>query len=161
MKIFLDMDQVLVDFYAGTKAILGYDWETKTGDPIEEAGRNKQIVGPTFWQELPPMPDYMELWEFVRPYDPYILSATPCWKDPYVYVGKRAWIQRYLQIPQERIHIVNRTDKHIFAYHGEEQNLLIDDRKDNVEHFIQAGGLGILHIDAVSTVSQLKNILNR
>jgi hypothetical protein len=161
MKIFLDMDQVLVDFYGGTKAVLGYDWETKTGDPIGEAGRNKQIVGPTFWQNLPPMPDYLHLIEFVRVYDPYILSATPCWEDPYVYIGKRAWIQQYVGIPQERVHIVHKSEKKNFAVHGNIPNLLIDDREDNVQHFIEAGGHGILHTSANNTIRELKIILNR
>src|SRR6478736_9987413 len=107
MKIFVDMDQVLVDFVSGTEKLLGFEFESVNGDPFAVEERTKKVVFPSFWQELPPMPDYLDLWNFVSPFDPYILSAYPSWKDPYVFMGKRAWLRSYLRIPEDRVHIVH------------------------------------------------------
>jgi hypothetical protein len=38
---------------------------------------------------------------------------------------------------------------------------LIDDRKDNIEAWEQAGGIGILHTDADNTINQLNKLKGR
>jgi hypothetical protein len=37
--------------------------------------------------------------------------------------------------------------------------LLIDDAKENITQFIEAGGHGILHTDAVDTIKQLEEYI--
>ena len=49
--------------------------------------------------------------------------------------------------------VSRKKDKQTYA---SKNMLLIDDAKENVEQFRQAGGHAILHIDAVDTIEQLK-----
>ncbi len=158
MKIYVDLDQVLVDFYAGAEKLLGYDFNSVIGTP-KEAERNR-ILGttPLFWEMLPPMPDYRVLWDYLLPLQPHVLSASPNWRDDYVHYGKRKWLVRYLGISGDRIHIVERKDKALYAQSQGQQNLLIDDHPGNIERFIERGGIGILHNDAHSTIAQLQNL---
>ena len=73
-KIYCDMDGVLADFESGYEELTGIDLrgEFQKGDdfwdPISEKG-----VG--FWAGLKWMPDGQELWDYLKPYKPDLLSA--------------------------------------------------------------------------------------
>ena len=38
------------------------------------------------------------------------------------------------------------------------QSILIDDRKDNIDRWKEAGGIGIYHTSAADTIQQLKKL---
>ncbi len=154
MKIYVDMDMVLVNFVEGVNRLgfpLGH--EEKPNDGLNVWMNQNLHRYPQFWEDLPPMNDYRLLWEHLAPHDPYILSAYPKWNDPYVHEGKRKWVARHLQMDLSRVHIVARKEKAKFA--GID-SVLIDDREKNIREFIDAGGIGILHYDAHSTLEQLR-----
>ena len=73
-KIYCDMDGVLADFESGYEELTGVDLkgEFKKGDdfwdPIKVAG-----VG--FWAGLKWMPDGQKLWDYLKPFNPVLLSA--------------------------------------------------------------------------------------
>jgi hypothetical protein len=45
------------------------------------------------------------------------------------------------------------------AEYAKPDTILIDDTPDVIESFVEAGGVGILHKDAVKTIEKLKQLL--
>lgn len=154
--LFMDLDGVLSDFYKGCEILLGAPFHHYEKEEFSRNERNK-ILGEhePFWETLPPMPDYLKLWEFVRPLDPHILTAVPSWDDEYARIGKVKWVQKHLSVPLYRIHVVHRKEKQLYAVTGGVRNVLVDDSKLNVREFNEAGGLGIFHENVSETILQL------
>jgi hypothetical protein len=63
-----------------------------------------------------------------------------------------------LGLPSYRINLVKRREKQNFAQVNGEPAVLIDDYVKNVNQFKARGGIGILHISAASSISQLKSL---
>jgi len=81
------MDGVLVDFEKGYKDLTGYYTKSHTDsntfwEPID-------AEGPSFWANLPWMPDGQELWRYIKKYKPSILSSPS--RSQTSRVGKDAW----------------------------------------------------------------------
>jgi hypothetical protein len=157
--IFSDSDGVICDFAAGAQAILGRPFN-QGGISRGADGAQLNAVG-HFWETLPPMADLHTYWDFIKKYDPHILTAVPSspwhfeWQD--VDRGKRKWYMLNLPtIPQRNIHIVKREHKRDFARDAKVRNILIDDHQNNIKEFEAAGGIGIWHVSAKSTIIQLK-----
>ena len=104
------------------------------------------------------MPDAMQLWNFINKYNPHILTAYASW-DPRSKEGKLIWIKKHLKnIPNENFHAVERVEKKEYARDGLKKNILIDDYLKNITEFENAGGIGIHHISAETTISKLKKL---
>ena len=95
-QIFCDMDGVLTDFdKAYTKASNGIP-PTKFRNTY---GRDKfwAVINPlvdTFWSQLEWMPGGKQLWKYIKPHYPIILSAFPKVDNrKLVVVGKKKWLQ--------------------------------------------------------------------
>lgn len=158
--IYSDSDGVLADFGAAAQRVLGQPWQNAGNRAAQGDQLNKT---PEFWETIPPMHDFRALWGFIEKYHPHILTAVPSdpWKFSFHEVerGKREWYRRHIPtLPQNRIHIVHRDDKSKFATNGHTKNILIDDHVKNVQEFTAAGGVGILHHNAKSTIILLKNL---
>ena len=149
--MYCDMDGVLVDFDKGYKDLTGIT--TKEADangpkffwePISKAGEK-------FWTELEWMPDGKELWNYIKKYNPSLLSAPS--REKSSRTGKNIWVNNYL--PGVKLILANAVDKQ--NYSGENQ-ILIDDKESNIEQWKSKGGIGILHTSAVDTIKQLKEL---
>ena len=79
-------------------------------------------------------------------------GATPSYDDSSK-LGKRLWIKN--NIPGVKSHLVPRSHKQKFA---NENSILIDDYKINIDEWRAKGGIGILHTDVFSTIKQLKDL---
>ena len=150
--IYCDMDGVLVDFERGyydltsipTKQYIKGDsnfWE-----PISKAGAE-------FWANLDWMPDGQELWRYIKKYKPNILSAPS--QDPSSKIGKEAWLKMNLQNSFKKAYFYNRANKKLFAGPN---RILIDDMKQTIDEWNEAGGIGIFHTSAADTINQLKKL---
>lgn len=171
-KIFCDMDGVLVDFQRGILDKFGVVWpkERLPQDEFEafHNGLFSQIaeMGPKFWDSLPPMSDALELYYYIRPLCPSILTAWPhSYKSDTekfdCSIGKRVWIEHNLDIhTAHRFNICYAKEKQQFV--GKDPRfsyILIDDMHENIRRWELAGGIGIIHTSAKDTIAQLRTVL--
>jgi hypothetical protein len=145
------MDGVIVDFEDGYEKLTGKNIKGNhvKGDadfwqPITDAGAN-------FWINLDWMPDGEQLWKYIKNYSPSILSAPS--REKSSRVGKEIWIRT--NIPGTELILKPAPEKQELA---EPNAILIDDRKDNIQQWKDAGGIGILHTSANDTIKQLQKL---
>jgi len=147
-KIYCDMDGVLVDFDKGYKELTSKNasWGT---DP-EEFWAPITKAGAPFWIKLPWMPDGKQLWSYIKPYNPDLLSAPS--REESSKIGKFVWVKR--NMPGTKLILRSAERKQEFATPN---SILIDDRADNIQRWKDAGGIGIHHTSAAHTIQQLKD----
>tara|TARA_R110000851_G_scaffold16304_1_gene53277 strand:+ start:13 stop:1677 length:1665 start_codon:yes stop_codon:yes gene_type:complete len=149
-QIYCDLDGVLADFELGYEKLTGMDLKGEffSGEdfwkPISKAG-----VG--FWVGLQWMPDGQRLWDYIKPFDPIILSAPS--RDKSSRLGKALWVRN--KIPGTKLLLRYAKLKQQLAT---PTSILIDDRADNINQWEAAGGIGILHTSASNTIEQLKKL---
>ena len=152
--VYSDMDGVLTDFekrfqkFSG--GMLPSEYESKYG-------RNKfwdlidNQIGVKFWVGMPWMEDGKQYWEYISKYNPILLSSPSINNESRL--GKRLWVKKYL--PGTPLKLAYAKNKKNYA---KENAILIDDRKENINQWIEAGGIGILHTSASDTIKQLKDL---
>tara|TARA_R110000796_G_scaffold23940_2_gene68457 strand:- start:998 stop:3043 length:2046 start_codon:yes stop_codon:yes gene_type:complete len=149
-KIYCDMDGVLADFESGYEKLTGIDLkgEFQKGsdfwDPISKAG-----VG--FWAGLKWMPGGQKLWDYIKPYNPDLLSAPS--REESSRIGKAVWVKH--KLPGTKLILRYAKQKQELA---NPESILIDDRQINIDQWEAAGGIGILHTSTDNTISQLKEL---
>lgn len=117
MKIlYVDMDNVLVDFKSGISRI-------SEDDQREYEGRLDEV--PNIFSLMDPNDGAIEAFEQLsKAFDTYILSTSP-WKNPSAWSDKVKWVQRYLG---------RAAYKRLILSHHKNLNrghFLIDDREKN------------------------------
>jgi hypothetical protein len=169
--IFCDMDGVLVNFDKGYQDLTGMSthhvdaqgkkefWKAfRQG--LENSGESEKH----YWANLDWQPGGKELWDYIKEYNPYILTAPSVNFDlPYdqrynreyneSMQGKLEWIQRLSNM--RKIYFASAVNKPKFAGSNK---ILIDDRKDTIDSWNANGGIGILHTSAENTIKQLKEL---
>ena len=115
-RLYIDMDNVLVDFQSGLDQV---SEETKA----EYAGRLDEIPG--LFAKMKPMPGAIEaVHKLAEVYDVFILSTAP-WKNPSAWSDKVTWVTKYLDdVFHKRLVITHHKDLCQGDY-------LIDDRGKN------------------------------
>ena len=108
-------------------------------------------MGASFWIKLKQLPDGQTLWNYIKPFNPTLLSAPS--QEESSKIGKRVWVKQ--NIPGAKLILRPASQKQQFS--GENQ-ILIDDRVDNIEQWKSKGGIGILHTSASDTIKQLKEL---
>ena len=99
-----------------------------------------------FWSSLDWMPDGKRLWDYIRKYEPTIITS-PIGKGE----GKKVWVQKNLGVPSDRVILSH----HKFDY-AEPDIILIDDQQKNTEPFAASGGKAIQHKNTNTTTRKLK-----
>lgn len=164
-EIYCDYDGVLVNFHGGVLKACGKDYmdpyyNTEKGNA--ERGAILAKAGPQFWENLDPMSDYEALWAYLKPLNPYILTAYASWCDVNAQnsrEGKVVWNQKWTQVPDQKLMIVKRDDKQFHAVEeGRPPNVLIDDYKKNIKQWEKRGGIGIYHKSAAQTIERLNEL---
>ncbi len=151
--IYSDMDGVVANFNERFKEfsdnLLPQDYVDKFG--LEKFWELIDEVGVRFWIGINWMPDGKKYWNYIKKYNPILLSA-PSRKNE-SRLGKRIWAKKYM--PGTKVILAYADNKKNYA---DGNSILIDDRKKNIEQWKAAGGIGILHTDADSTIAQLKEL---
>ncbi len=157
-QIYVDLDGVLVDFNRFAKEQIGMDLDNFDQDKklkghfwakVAKLGKE----GKEFFGAMEPMPDAFELWDYVKKYDPIILSATGHHRN--AASEKREWVRRHLgdRFANTAIFVTSASDK---AQYAKPFAVLIDDRKKAIDPWIESGGVGVHHVSAEDSIDQLK-----
>jgi hypothetical protein len=153
-KIYCDMDGVLCDFDARFKSInpeklSPSQYTNKYG--VDKFWTTIDAEGVKFWVGIKWMSDGKELWDYIKQYNPTLLSAPS--RAPSSRLGKRLWVKNNL--PGTPLILASAEKKQNYA---KGSHILIDDRPDNVNQWKNKGGIGILHINTADTIKQLQNL---
>lgn len=147
-KIYCDIDGVLTDFDQAYEDLTGIDIrgrhlsDKSFWDPISKAGVK-------FWSDMSWKEDGYVLWDYIKKYNPKLLSAPS--RDNSSRIGKHEWVDR--ELPGVTLLLRSAKHKKDFA---EPNAILIDDREDNINGWIESGGIGILHTNTETTIGELK-----
>lgn len=149
--IFCDFDGVLVDFERGYEIQYG-----KHPHEVPEFVMWKTIKeNMKHWEQLPAMPGALQLWAFIAPYNPTILSGCPSQGYSSAVEGKTAWKNRELG---SHVPIITTYSRHKPKYMKAAGDILIDDMEKNIKRWEEAGGVAILHVSANDTIEKLKRL---
>ncbi len=151
-ELFCDMDGVIADFDKGFESLTNH----KPSDYESKFGRNKfwSVIPtntPNFWAELPWMPEGKNLWNYIKKYNPSLLTAPS--RHESSRIGKQKWVDKH--IPNTPVIFKAAKDKQQLAGANK---ILIDDREDNIERWNNAGGIGILFKSTNQTIDDLKQL---
>ena len=145
MKIYLDMDGVLADFFKGFANHFGKDhWKQ-----IQNKEKSiQELQGTDFFNTLEPFPSTMELVNFVQTLvgdDNWGINSSPLRgdRDNSAY-WKRVWLTRHFIMPNvENLIFTGQKENFAMDKIDGTANVLIDDKPDNVGRWTAKGGIGI------------------
>lgn len=150
MQIYCDLDGTLADLNKhyhdtfGEPASYGQEWDIEW---------NKIQNSQDFFFHIPPMPDMQELWNFIEPYGPIVLTGVP--KSVKIAEdNKRAWCKKYLGA-HVKVYCCLSRNKFKVCTPGD---ILIDDWTRYKNLWEEAGGIWITHISARQTILELKSL---
>lgn len=156
-EIYCDLDGVLVDLAGRMSEIYG-----------EEIGKNNFVdkfyqlmEGMTskeklnFWSNLNKTKDCMELWKYIKQFDPVILTA--CSGMSTACLGKKKWCLKHLYLSPRKVICVSHSNKK--QYYSGKGRILIDDLESNINEWEAKGGIGILHKNSDITLKLLKSLI--
>lgn len=151
--IFVDMDGVLADFDSGYEQRFGKR-PSKMDDNVDW-GLVRRTEG--FYRDLPPMPDIYELWSYLKPLNPIILTGVPS-SVAEAPANKRQWVDRMFGEDQPMITCLSKNKSLHIRQRGD---VIIDDWEKYRHVWIERGGHWITHTSAASSVLQLRDYLER
>jgi hypothetical protein len=171
VKVYCDLDGVLVDFNRGFKRLDANEDKLSPTEYEEKYGLEKMwsIIddeGESFWANLRWKKDGRALWDYIRRYDPIILSSPSRSKSSIE--GKMKWIKRNLGINQSEptksskkweddSRIILSRYKYKFAKGP--TDILIDDTREKIDKWVDAGGTGVLHTDSTDSIRVIEDII--
>src|SRR6056297_3641541 len=153
--LYCDLDVVLTDFESSAKSIQSNIFELSE-KRLWELITNE---GTEFWSNMKWTNDGKVLWDYIKKYNPYILTALPglTKNDPvrsFARKGKYKWVERELGKKAKKRTIMTVTkDKYKFS---SVISVLIDDKQKVIDEWKKQGGIGIVHTSAQQTIDQLK-----
>jgi hypothetical protein len=170
-QIYCDMDGVLTDFENRFVEMLrqeGPKYYSK--EVISQVTRPKHFeklegetefwnfidnhLGLEFWSGMNWMPNGKQLWSFIQPYNPTILTSPS--RQNTSRLGKRMWVKEHL-VPAPPVEFRFGASKSDFA---NKKAILIDDRPSNLSAFSAKGGIALEVKDGEiqSVINKLKKL---
>ena len=170
-QIYCDMDGVLTDFEKRfitllqqegpkyySKAVIAQVTRPKHFEKLEGQAEFwkfiDQHIGLEFWSNMPWMPNGRQLWDFIQPYGPKLLTSPS--RDDSSRLGKKLWVKDHL-VPAPQVIFRFGDAKSDFA---NENAILIDDKPSNLVAFASKGGIAIEVKDGEiqSVINKLKEL---
>jgi len=153
-KIYVDMDGVLTDFNGQF-----FKYFKRTPEEVHKEGGDPLFWGMVskggleFWSKMPWLGGSKQFWNYVKQFNPTILSA-PARSLPQSPKGKKMWVKRELgNVP---LILKRAREKKEYA---DENSVLIDDSQENINGWRSAGGVGILFKSPQQALRDLKGVL--
>ncbi len=156
MKLFLDMDGVIADFFSKLEEVNGVDHWKDLPDPLAAV---MSLKNTDFFNTLEPFESSAKLVQACRKIAGrnYGICSSPIRDDmANSSYWKRVWLERHGFLP-EIPNLIFTTNKHKFAAENisGEPNILVDDKPDNIKRWKDAGGVGIIYQANENDVDQL------
>ncbi|MDB4232352.1 hypothetical protein N9795_01460 [Candidatus Pelagibacter sp.] len=159
--IYCDMDGCLCDFEARFEHFTGLspdEYRKEISQKYGEKQVNKMFwdlidkqIGVRFWRGIPWMPGGQQLWNYIKPHNPTLLSS-PSFDDS-SRMGKSLWVKDH--IPGTPLIFRQAKQKSDFAGPNK---ILIDDREDTIMNWKAKNGIGILYKNTDQTINDLKKL---
>ena len=158
-RIFLDMDGVLADFEKGVSELLGVDISNNEQGHYVYDDNKEELTAKHLFRNLEPMPDMWKLLGFVNNLGIHteVLSAAGSINREIVVNDKVDWVKEHVHPYWITTCTFNGSQKAAFAH---PKAILIDDRDKNINDWIDAGGIGILHTSAEDTINKLNELIS-
>lgn len=154
--IYLDMDGVLADFDKGYHKLFG----TKPKNQPSRFDDNvKQLIGTDFFATLDKLPDADKVVQLALEYGngKYSICSSPFTNDHDNSARyKTEWIREHLSPQPEHIVITGKKDTY-----AKGKNVLIDDRPDNIQKWIDRGGIGIWYDAYQHSIDKVSDELSK
>ena len=160
-KIYCDMDGVIADFEARFEHFAGLSPDAYRAEITKKYGKKMESkmfwdlidnqIGVRFWRGIPWMPGGKDLWNYIKPYNPTLLTA-PSRADS-SRIGKSLWVKDH--IPGSKIIFKQAEQKADLA---EPNAILIDDREDTIMKWKSKNGIGILYKNTDQAINELKQL---
>ena len=153
LRLYCDMDGVLCNFDQRFEDLFGKEpsqIESERGTPYFWGMIHR--VGKKFWSRMDWTPGGQELWNTISEHKPTLLTAPPKKQgdfsqlDPITMEGKQEWADVHLTPGPAGIIFKASKDKQQVAEQDVADGLtpiLIDDRKDIIDRWTAAGGIGL------------------
>ena len=158
-RVFIDMDGVLTDFVGGVSQMIGMPMTNDDKGHSEYDKRKQELTDKRLFRNLPPMPDMWELIGYLKhtglPLE--ILTAAGYINRELGVWDKNEWVKQFVDPTIVTTCVYSGSEKAVFAKKG---HVLIDDRQKNVDCWVAAGGIGIVHKTARDTISEMKRLRN-
>lgn len=172
-NVYCDMDGVLANFLLGIRT---YYPDLKTEKEVNEFLNRPNAWNmvakdhPNIFADLPMLPDAQQLISTLKQLDKtgkinlfFLTALPPNLLHTRAVKDKKEWIRSHFNLSPKRVIVTRRKDKAKFAMidkmEGRPASILIDDFKKNIDEWHQASGVGVRHVSANRTISQLKDFL--
>jgi hypothetical protein len=164
-EINVDLDGVMVNFLARAIEVSGINPEASLGDPAHKLLKRtfwKEIekhvkAGNKFFETMDPMHDAFVLWDHLKTIDAPKVICTATGHIIGAKEEKRAWIRHHLGHDHANSARIVRDGKDKAKY-ATPTTILIDDRMKVITPWVDAGGIGVYHTSAASTIEKLKEL---
>lgn len=152
--IYVDMDGVIADFEKRYKEKFNVSPE-QTRDNKSFGGFFDKFIADKEFATLDMMPDAHPLLQFLDtlsiPKEILSSTASEKWHDK-IEPQKHEWLKKH-DIQYKANFVPGARHKYKFAT---PDSIIIDDTKSVIDDWTKAGGIGIWHTDAISTITMLK-----
>lgn len=174
MNIYFDMDGVLADFDCAARRFnmsgnLNKSSRNLSSDAqLQKFARWRVIESDrNFWADIPVMDGIFALLDVASKYgDLFVLSSAPSAKNfaggvayvDFVESQKRAWIAHHMSMCFDAAHVIITRIAKEKRVPPTQNDILIDDRIENVADWIAAGGRGIVFTSAAQAIQAIKDL---
>ena len=156
-KIYLDMDGVICDFNKRFTELIGH------GPRESDARKNfavdfPKVIDMNIFYDLDPMADMNQLIGYLNSTGlPVEILSSTARESTYDAVSqqKARWLDKH-NIFYPRIFVPGKQHK---AKYANENSVIIDDTFAVIDAWNKAGGIGILHTDALTSISKMSTLL--
>lgn len=155
-QIYCDMDGVLCDFAGRFDHFTGMspsEYKDKKG--VKMFWNLIEDVGEVFWSEMKWTPRGRELWNFIEPYSPELLSSPS--NEQSSRDGKLLWVSKNLP-SWVKTNFSSQETKQEFA---NPNTVLIDDMETTIEQWSSKNGIGIYHPENTEDLSSILNNIHK
>ena len=159
-KVYVDMDGVIANFYAGMSKLTGHP-EPRAMQDLESEVR--KLAGTDFFYQLPKYEQAEELLGYINKMtggDWYILSS-PLSNDKEASAAyKKAWIRDKLDHKPRGAYFTGQKEQYATQADGT-PNILIDDYPGYLKKWREKGGIGVQYKGHVGNIEDVKAILDQ